>query len=629
MAYVLAHPGALSFETAAQALEALLRAAALAWVAAVAAALGRRALTPLALGIDDRAERLVLEIGLGLGLLSFLLLAFGALGLWTAGPLAVLFLLLSAALAGVDLDVRRLRPSGRIDWTQALFLFPIVLAALHGFISAAAPPTDWDSLAVHLEIPRQYARLGGLQPLRWLAHGLDPMAVEMFYVPALVFKDAAMPAMISLLFQGLMAAAAWTFGRRLSSRGAALAAAALFLSQPAVVYVSGTPGTDFGVGLFAMLAFWTAWRAVESEEGRWLILSGAFTGLAAVSKTTGIFLAVALAAALAAAAARRAPGLRRHAPVWVGAAALFSAPWFLRSWIRTGNPVWPYLPGLFGGTARDAYLYARAKAAVTEGLGYGWREFLLLPLNLVFKPENFRHSSQWLMIPLLVLGAASARDAWRKPFVRWTAVYAAVFTVLWFQGVQEWRYFIPLMPWLCLLICDWAAKAWSGGGPRRLAACALVVGFLGLPETSANNALYPVLGLRPSDASLTPRDAYLGRSLNSYAAMRHVNRDFPANAKILLYGEIRPFYLERDYLIGDPQNETSIRYEELRTPEELYRRLRGLGITGFLVDPSLSSFNADLPAFRRADAMLRAVLERYASAPEDVGGARLYSWKEP
>ena len=77
-----------------------------------------------------------------------------------------------------------------------------------------------------------------------------------------------------------------------------------------MTYVSGTPGTDFGVGLFAMLAFWTAWRAVETKQGRWLILSGALSGLAAVSKTTGVFMAAALGAMLALAA--RATGYRHE-----------------------------------------------------------------------------------------------------------------------------------------------------------------------------------------------------------------------------------------------------------------------------------------------------------------------------
>jgi len=631
LSYVLRNPSVLGAAVFSQGLEALARLAVVVWLLAAAAGLGRRLLRPLALPFADQAERLILEASLGLGAVSYILFALGLLKLWTPAPLAVLFGLMTVnAWAALRSSWSKPAFPTRPTWTQALFAGPILLAVLYGFITANAPPTEWDSLAVHLELPKLYAQFGALRPLTELAHGFDPMVVEMLYVPALVFKDPALPAMISLLFELLMAAALWVCGRRLVSRPAALAAAELFLSQPAVTYVGGTPGTDFGVGLFAMLAFWCAWRALETETGAWLVLSGALSGLAAVSKTTGVFLAASLACVLAFAALRRHRALRGWLPGWAAAAAVCAAPWFLRTLLYKHNPVWPYLPQVFGGGARDVYIFARVRDATLEGVGTGWRQLLLLPYHLIFeKPEVFRHSSRELLIPFLSLGALGWRDARKDPFARWTLAYAGVFTLLWFSAVQNWRYFIPLTPWLCLLTCGWAARAWRRGGGRRLAAGVLAVGFIAVPAMSANNALFAVLGLKPRNPDLSSEQAYLGRSLNSYAAMDRINRAFPADAKILLFREVRPFYLDRDFLVGDPQNEMLIRYEELATPEELYRRLRELGITAVLVNPRLETFSPQVPAFRRAEDLLRTVLQRYAAAPADVDGVLLYSWRTP
>ncbi|MCX5795925.1 MAG: glycosyltransferase family 39 protein [Elusimicrobia bacterium] len=631
LAYIFLHPASISLSIFTQTLKVLARLAVIAWLLAASMGLGRILLKPLALPYADQAERSILEAGLGLGLLSHTLFMFGLLHLWKPAPLAVLFVLMTmTAWTAARPLWNKLSIPTRLTWPQALFAAPIFLAALYGLISANAPPTEWDSLAVHLELPKLYAQLGHLLPLRWLSHGFDPMAVEMFYVPALVFKSAELPALVALLFEGLMAAALWALGSRISSRPAALAAVALFLCQPAVVSVSGTPGTDFGVGLFAMLAFWTAWRAVETRQGRWLILSGALSGLAAVSKTTGVFLAAALAAMLAFVALRQERALRKWTLAWAAAAALFALPWFLRTFIYMHNPIWPYLPQLFGGSPRDLYIFARLKDATLEGLGTGWRQLLLLPLHLIFEdPDTFHHSSRELLIPFLALGALNWRSACKDPFAKWSFAYLGLFTLLWFQAVQNWRYFIPLMPWLCLLTCGWAERTWRQAGWRAGAACVLAVGFIAVPALSANNALFPVLGLRPQDPRQSPQDAYLSRNIDSYPAMAYINQTFPADARILLYREVRPFYLDRYVLIGDPQNEMLIRYEERDTPEELYRRLRELGLTAVLVDPHLETFSTRVPGFMRAEALLRTVLQRYAAPPVDINGVWIYSWRTP
>ena len=631
LTYIFLHPSALSLALFTQALKALARLVVIAWLLASSMGLGRLLLRPLALSYADSAERSILEAGIGLGGISHILFIFGLLQFWKPAPLAILFGLLTILAWTILRPLwAKISLPTPITWLQALFACPIILAALYGFISANAPPTEWDSLAVHLELPKLYAQIGALRPFPWLAHGFDPMAMEMFYVPALVFKDPALPAMISLLFEFLMASALWVCGRQISSRPVVLAAVAFFLAQPAVIYVSGTPGTDFGVGLFAMLAFWTAWRAMETKQGQWLILSGAFSGLAAVSKTTGVFLAAALAVMLAVRVLGQERGLRRWALGWAAVAALFAAPWLLRTFIYTHNPIWPYMPRMFGGSARDFYIFARVKSATLEGVGSGWRQLLLLPLHLLFKkPEVFHHSSRELLIPIFVLGTLSWRSVCKDPFAKWTLAYLGIFTCLWFHAVQNWRYFIPLMPWLCLLARAWAARHWQQGGWRRIAACVLAVGFIAIPAMSANNALFPVLGLRSQDPQQSPGDAYLSHSIDSYLAMAYINRTAPADAKILFYREVRPFYLDRYVLVGDPQNEMLIRYEEIDAPEELYQRLRDLGITSVLFNPHLETFSPRVRGFLRADALMRAVLQRYAAAPVDINGVLLYCWRTP
>jgi 4-amino-4-deoxy-L-arabinose transferase-like glycosyltransferase len=54
-----------------------------------------------------------------------------------------------------------------------------------------------------------------------------------------------------------------------------------------------------------------------------------------------------------------------HAALWSGLSLAIAAPWYVKSWLYTGNPVYPFFFGLFGGrywNAENAVQYAQDQA---------------------------------------------------------------------------------------------------------------------------------------------------------------------------------------------------------------------------------------------------------------------------
>ncbi len=569
----------------------LLRTAVAASVLLMARAAGRAALSRLRPDFTDACEAFVLEAAAGLGLLHHLLFLLGLLGLWTP-PVFIALLLLGAYPAYEALP--RLSLPRFDDRVAAVLAAFIALAALKAVLSANAPVGDWDSLAIHMEMPRIYARDGGFTPVTWLLRGMDALAGGLFFVPALALGDEKSAAAFMLIPQGLMALLLWAAARRSMGARPALAAVALFLVSPAVTDASGTPGSDFLVGLFAMASFWAAWRAREGGHG-WYALSGVMAGLAVATKISGFLLAAALFPLLLAQRDWKALAW------WLAGAAAAAGPWLLRSAYYKGNPVWPYMAGLFTADPRALWLSERARLTVVAG------------------PAEALNGAWPMLVPLALLAAASWPRLRGDAFVRRTAAYAGLYAALWLAVQPLWRYMIPLLPWLCLLCASWAA---SGGARAAL----LLPGFLPVLWLGANNEAFAALAVRPSDGRPS-REAYLARRVDCWAALDHANKTLPPGAKILLYREVRGYHLERPFLIGDPQNELFVPYESLADEDALWRHLLGLGLTHVLVNTRQLPFSPALPSMRSADGLMGRMLRARAALRHEAGGVLLYELK--
>ena len=82
---------------------------------------------------------------------------------------------------------------------------------------------------------------------------------------------------------------------------------------------------------------------------------------------------------------------------------------------------------------------------------------------------------------------------------------------------------------------------------------------------------------------LEAREEFLNH-FRLYRVCAAINRQTPENSKILLFGEERGFYLDRDYMWGSPGHHSLLPYKELRTANDWLRAMKELGMTHCLVN---------------------------------------------
>jgi len=276
-----------------------------------------------------------------------------------------------------------------------------------------------------------------------------------------------------------------------------------------------------------------------------------------------------------------------------GLAGAIGSPWYVRNWIWTGNPVYPFAYEVFGGRNWSPKLAEKYRTEqLTYGTGRGLRDLVQVPWNLAWWPFNadpargLRYEVQpW---PTSAIGpaylaftvAALSFGVGSPPLTLITA--AALFHGLtWFALMQYIRYLFPVLA-LLSVVCGYAA--WRlcqyGGIPAMVTRGALAVSVLFtayLTGQLAANCAGVVFGWES-------RDAYLARSLETYPMLQYINKNLPRDARLITYGEPRGFYLDRDYLWGEPDHHRLIDYENCASPEDLIERYQRLGITHILIN---------------------------------------------
>lgn len=507
----------------------------------------------------------VLPGALGLGLFGTAVLVFGrnALvpGLWLS---AGLILLLGAAGLPPLPSLKWERPPA---WKGALAA-ALGFAGFHGLLNALAPPVGWDALAYHLAIPRLYLDAGEILELPWLLHSHWPHLMELVYAAPLALGQESCAALIHAAVCAALLLAVFRLGREEGGPAAGWTAAALLAAQPLFLELASEPHSDGALILFHLLACAALWRW-SKEGGRGLLAAaGLCAGLAAACKLQGLALGGALFAWLLV-DKRRRPG----AIPFVLWAALPAGPWYLKSWLASGNPVWPFYSALLGGRWEPAFVAAGLERVNVWSFP---RDASLL----------WRYGPQFLLIPAAGLAAFAGEGRRLTPLLRFLFLPAAPMILLTVRYHEAWRFMAPLMPALALACGFWCAEACRAPGMRRAIAVSFVLlGLSPLASLSQSNELFAVMGIHSRVMpGMSSREVYKTRQLPFYAFYEKAAGLVPSGSKVLLFREVRGYHLRADYQWGDPVIQSQIIYERTASPEALRQELARQGLDFVLVN---------------------------------------------
>jgi len=529
------------------------------------------------------------DLAAALGVAAVVVLTFATCALGLAYGWLVKALIVGAAAAGAIFfrrDLARVpgrlrRWLGELETSSALLLVGTVAVALPFVLTAAEPPFYWDPLTYHLAVPKAYAAAHGFIYLPYNVYASMPMGGSLFYLPPYLW-DGLIAAKGSYVVVTVLAlsltyrlARIW-----LGQFYAALASAFVILTSPVIVTIGDAHSDHFQM-LFAVAALYVYFKRGDYGElttrRSWLAL-GTFVGAALAVKYSAYAVVAAFVPIWVYDVIKQRVRLSWVAKAVAVAAALV-LPWLVKAYVERGNPVFPFLYGVFDGRGFTAEQADRLMAwQLSMGKGRGMGDLLLLPYRISVKADVSYEEFSGIYLPFLLPLAALAAAFFRRPGR--LIAYGWLYLLAWFFGAQQLRFLDGALPALATAAAAVVAAVdvrW-GVWPRRLWRSVVIIGLFLVSVPYFAGALLNATSdyrylFRPD------RDQFLKSRVGFFAAQDFINKELPTDARILMVFTNHTLYLERD-AVYDSFLEASpllLAAEKAENGDELNALVRGWG----------------------------------------------------
>lgn len=279
--------------------------------------------------------------------------------------------------------------------------------------------------------------------------------------------------------------------------------------------------------------------------------------------------------------------------VYLLSLGLISSLFYIRPWIATGNPFYPYYAEFFNmnssavETSRYHYL-----AGLEKYGSISFTDFFTSPFYLSSVPLFYDGCFGWqfliifltvlvLLIKKLMSPIHSASDLNKLMTI------SLFFYVFWFFTSQQARFLIPCF-FIMILCSKHFFRSLKSYNKTFCLSLLLIMTLISLPVKIFKDA---AISWKAATGNMKFLDYIYSSTGDGYLkALDVINSSTSKNSKVMLLFENRGLYVPREYVIGTPffQEAYFTPPEKIKNPDEILETLKDAGITHVLLGLSLN-----------------------------------------
>ena len=549
----------------------------------------------------SKGEIFIINSSFGMGFLSILYFFFSSLQLlkkpfiYIMLGITLIFSLYGLFLISKNLILafkRSLKESKektpkKSNKLHMLMLATMIVGLSITAISALAPSVseDWDSLAYHLAVPKMFLEHGGFYYINFTSHSNFPMLQELLYIPSIFLGYPVGAKLLSFWFGIFAIITAGYIISRYFNKTAVIWTSFIIFSMPIFLWSITTAYIDIASAFFVLLAVYFTFSYIDTKNKKDLIACGLAIGFTASLKMTGIQFILLFPLWILIDNAINAKHINWKNILYIIIPALIICmPWYIKTFIFTGNPVYPFFYEIFGGrdwTQELATTYSNKQSLF--GIGHNLQSFVMTPLQMTIKPKDFYDQPGLYIGPLLLIIfpciCLLVQVHNRKLFGLGAIIIIQY--LIWFAMSHQSRYLMPMF--LCSAVFI-PAILYSINGIKLIRGALIFV--FAVAALSGMSRMYAMAFNYDRYSVITGQitnDEYISKYFKSYSCNKYIN-SLPKNQEILvgLIGDTEGFYLNKPYVWADSSH-NKIFNHQYKTPEELVKTLIKNKITHVIV----------------------------------------------
>ncbi len=425
---------------------------------------------------------------------------------------------------------------------------PLLLIGIYIIIvelNALTPAISRDALNYHLYLPKLYLKEQGIITLTENIYSYFPAYWEVFSAFLLSISNDIVPKLMHSLYLILsvfLIIDSVKMLNRDSDIKDRIIAAIIFISAPTITKISSWAYIDISLSFYILLSIHLLIKYRGYKRPLYLYLSAVSVGFAAGMKYLGLIWVVLLGLFIIEIEADIYRSFKTYLK-FIVIALILASPFYIRNYIETANPFFPFLSDIFGYKGIEPGRFNLMMSYFQSyGEGTGFKDLILLPYRLLFKSEFAIAERFDGKIGILYITAIFAAIRSRKMLPYKSLLYLPlIYTLIWFLMSQQIRFLIPSLMILSIITGLYLSFLKPSNLRRYIF---IFMGSLYL--------YYPIkdfFELKPYNFILNRESGpeFIGRHIKAYPIIDYINNATPQEAKVMLLvvGPIA-YLLERD-----------------------------------------------------------------------------------
>jgi hypothetical protein len=485
-----------------------------------------------------------------IGIYSYLVFLLGVFGLFYKLPVFIMTIVYFSMLVifyreKLKYSFKKLKLKQLPMWLKKNKLFSFValiisLQVLINLIGVLGPEISYDALWYHLTLPKFYIldhRIFYVPGVK-MAYSVMPKLTEMLYTSALVLANDSLAKLIHFSFGILLLVAIYKLARKFMSKEFSILASAIFYANLVVGWESITAYIDLSRTFFEVMALWGFLNWFETKQRKWLVISAVVLGLAITAKLVAAFsllIFLALFAYKKFIQKDKWLDVAKNYLIFCVSTLLVPLPWFIFSYLKTGNPFYPYLSNVPLDSSKTFLFisFPNIMSIVSDAYNF------FLKLNDPISPVYL------IVLPLFILGLGKFNSK-----LKILSIYSIVALAIWYltEQVRGGRFILPYLPVFSIL----AAYIISKIGVRRLKmflmGVVILVSLISIGYRGIANAKFvPVILGRETKAEFLTK--YLNFNFGDfYDTDNYFGNHLTKNDPVLLFGFGKLYYVDFNFI---------------------------------------------------------------------------------